>query len=145
MRNKGLCTKLLWMPMAAGVWLSAQSCSSMALLRASWSLPWQPPSSAHPAPSLSASSCHPHSPQWWRQASTHALPTKEREGRDDQGDWLEPVPTCFQGCPSTGSRVMAEKGSRRWKSPGRAVRTPTFELETPKHNWVPFAKISIGE
>lgn len=135
MRNKGLCTKLLWMPMAAGVWLSAQSCSSMALLRASWSLPWQPPSSAHPAPSLSVSSCHPHSPQWWRQASTHALPTKGREGRDDEGDWLPGARSHLLSRRSQHWKQGVGENGSRWTSPGRAVRTPTFELLSVYYVW----------
>ena len=47
--------------------------------RVGWGSPWPPPSSARPAPSLSVSSCRPHFPQWWLQASTPGRPAGGRE------------------------------------------------------------------
>lgn len=53
--------------------------------------PWPPPSSARQAPSLSASSCHPHSPQWWLLGSTRGRPAGVgRESPESQGDYVRP-------------------------------------------------------
>lgn len=104
-----------WVQSSSGCsWLLVCECPSRAAappppLKALWSLPWQPPSSAHRAPSLSVSSCHPHFPQWWQQASTHALPEKGRDGSDHQGDWMEPVHTRHRGCPAIRIRTRLEK------------------------------------
>lgn len=78
--------------------------------------PWPPPSSARQAPSLSASSCRPHSPQWWLLASTRGRPAGVgRESPESQGDYVRPAQARR---PGTGlglvnARPMMDPGEER--------------------------------
>lgn len=86
-----------------------------------WASPWPPPSSAHPAPSPSVSSCRPHSPQWWLQASTLGQPAGGREGPESQRrQRLElPFPLDSPAAQALGAGASGLKGSDRSTSKGR--------------------------